>query len=214
MISVILLMAGSGQRMKINKNKILLDLYGKPIFMHSLDLFKSYDFEIVCVINENDKDEVIPYLNGIKYVVGGKTRKESVYNGLKAISGDYVIIHDAARPLLSKEVLDNILSIYKDSDAILTYHPCKNTIKLIENNKLKTLNRDNLINALTPQCAKYDLLYNAYKKSFEDNKEFTDDISLIEYYYSDKKIDLVLGNDELIKVTTLIDYKLLKSLKE
>ena len=110
MVSVILLMAGRGTRMGIDKNKILLEVNGKPIFKYSLDLFSQYDFEIICVINELDKDYILPYLNNnIKYVYGGKNRTESVYNGLIKSSGDYVLIHDAARPLLSKNVVDEIL---------------------------------------------------------------------------------------------------------
>ncbi|MCR5350354.1 MAG: 2-C-methyl-D-erythritol 4-phosphate cytidylyltransferase [Acholeplasmatales bacterium] len=215
MISVIILMAGRGTRMGIDKNKILLEVNKKPIFKYSLDLFSQYDFEIICVINKLDEDYIKPYLNSnIKCVYGGNTRTESVYNGLKEVTGDYVLIHDAARPLLDKKVVDEIISKKDNSDCILTYLPVKNTIKEINDNKLNTLNRNKLISAVTPQCGKAKLFKDAYSKAINSNLEFTDDVSIIEHYYNDAKIDLVLANEEVFKVTTMLDYKLLKAILE
>lgn len=215
MISVILLMAGRGTRMGIDKNKILLEVNNKPIFKYSLDLFMLYDFEIICVINELDKDIILPYLNSnkIKYVFGGKTRTESVYNGLNAASGDYVLIHDAARPLLNKSVVDEIINKKNDNDFILTYLPVKNTIKEYDG-KLKTLDRTKLISAVTPQCGNLKLFKEAYEKAINSNLEFTDDISIIEHFYKDSKIELVLANEEVFKITTQLDLKLLKAILE
>lgn len=210
MISVILLMAGSGSRMNIDKNKILLPLGDKCIFEIPLDLFLSYNFEVICVVNKNDLDYVKPLIkNKAKIVIGGKTRMESVYNGLKEASGDYVLIHDSARPLVSKDVIDKIIEIKNNDNCILCYRNCKDTIKNIEDG-IKTLDRSKLISAVTPQCGPKELLLNAFEKAFKDNKEFTDDISLIENYYKDVKIDLVLANEESFKITTPIDYELLK----
>lgn len=210
MISVILLMAGSGSRMNIDKNKILLPLGDKNMFEIPLDLFLSFNFEVVCVVNKNDLDLVKPLIiNKAKIVIGGKTRMESVYNGLKEVNGDYVIIHDSARPLISKDVINKIIEIKNDNNCILCYRNCKDTIKIIEDN-IKTLDRNKLISAVTPQCGPKALLLSAYEKAFNDNKEFTDDISLIEHYFSDTKIDLVLANEESFKVTTPLDYELLK----
>lgn len=212
MISVVLLMAGTGSRMGASKNKILLDLNGKMLFEYPLNLFKNYGFEIICVINRNDEDLLKPYLKDVKYTFGGSTRGESVFNGLKLCNGDYVLIHDSARVLLSKDVVDEILNKKNEFDAILTYNKVKDTIKEIKNGKLSTLNRDNLIAASTPQCGKKDLLLDVYKKAFNDKLSFTDDMSLIEYYYPNINIGLVLGNEENFKVTTPFDYSMLKEL--
>lgn len=210
MISVILLMAGSGSRMNIDKNKILLPLGDKSMFEIPLDLFLSFNFEVVCVVNKNDLDLVKPLIkNKAKIVIGGKTRMESVYNGLKEVNGDYVIIHDSARPLISKDVINKIIEIKNDKNCILCYRNCKDTIKVLGNG-INTLDRNKLISAVTPQCGPKKLLFKAYEKAFSDNKEFTDDISLIEYYFTDTKIDLVLANEESFKVTTPLDYELLK----
>ena len=212
MISVILLMAGTGNRMGADKNKILLEVNNKMLFEYPLELFKKYGFEIICVINKNDEEILKPYLKGIKYTYGGRERQDSVFNGLKMCSGDYVLIHDSARVLLNSNVIDDILNKIDKYDAILTYSKVKDTIKEIKDNKLITLNRDNLIAASTPQCGKKDLLVDAYNKAYNDNKKFTDDISLIEYYYPNIEIGLVLANEENFKVTTPLDYKILKEL--
>ena len=212
MISVVLLMAGSGERMGAGKNKILLEANNKMLFEYPLSLFKKYNFEIICVINKNDEEILKPYLKDIKYTYGGKTRGDSVYNGINMATGDYILIHDSARVLLSNKVVDIIIDMSNKYDAILAYGKVKDTIKEINNGKLTTLNRDKLIAASTPQCAKRELLIDAYNKARNDNKIFTDDISVIEYYYPDIKIGLVEANEENFKVTTPLDFKILKEL--
>ena len=212
MVSVILLMAGTGSRMGASKNKILLDLNGKMLFQYPLELFKSLGFEIICVINKNDEEELKPYLKDVKYTYGGDTRGESVFNGLKKCSSDYVLIHDSARVLLSKDTVLSIVDNINKYDAILTYNKVKDTIKENNGGKLTTLKRDNLIAASTPQCGKKDLLLDVYIKGFNDKLIFTDDISLIEYYYPNVKIGLIEANEENFKVTTPLDYKIIKEL--
>ncbi|MCR5112338.1 MAG: 2-C-methyl-D-erythritol 4-phosphate cytidylyltransferase [Acholeplasmatales bacterium] len=207
MISVILLMAGKGTRMGADKNKILLPLGDKPVFMHSLETFKSFGFEIVCVISEEDKDEILKYLpNDVKYTIGGKERGDSVYNGIKAVTGDYVLIHDAARPFIAREVIEEIVAKKDNNRAILTYLPVKDTIK-IKGDFLKTLKRSELIAAVTPQCGSRMLMLNAYSKALIEKKSFTDDISIVEHYFPKVKIDLVEANEEVFKITTPFDLK-------
>lgn len=209
MISVILLMAGVGSRMNINQNKILLNLANKPVFMHSYDKFKKFGLEIICVINPNDELEIKKYLDEDAIIVyGGSTRQESVYNGLLKCSCDYVLIHDAARPLISEKLIEELIKTSKLGLPILTYFKCKNTVKEISNG-LKTLNRDNIIFAATPQCGMLDDFMYCHRKAIEDNFISTDDISLIEKYLN-KEIKLIESNEENFKITTKLDYDLAK----
>lgn len=211
MVSVVLLMAGSGSRMRADKNKILLPLGNKLIYEYPLDLFLEYDFEVVCVINELDKDEIIPKLpKKVKYTFGGATRQESVLNGLKLVTGDYVLIHDGARALLSKEVIEDILKNKAEDEAILVCKSVKDTIKRINDIKLVTLNRSELIAAETPQCAPTKLLLDCYQRALDESFIATDDVSLIEKYYPYTYIRLVNGNEYNFKITTPIDYELAK----
>lgn len=208
MISVILLMAGVGSRMNMNQNKVLLQLNEKPVFLHSYDKFKKYGLEVICVINSNDEIEVKKYLNDATIVYGGSTRQESVYNGLLKCSGDYVFVHDAARPLISEELIKELIENSQSNKPILSYFKCKNTVKDITDG-LKTLNRDNIIFASTPQCARLEDFMYCHKKAIQDNFIATDDISLLEKYL-DKEIKLIESNEENFKITTKLDYDLAK----
>ena len=211
MVSVILVMAGIGSRMNLNVNKVLLPLNDKPVFMHSLLKFVNRGYEVVCVINPSDEALVKKYLpEGIIIAYGGNTRSESVYNGLSKCSGNYILIHDAARPLISNDVLDNVDKSIKDNKPILVYSKVKDTIK-INDSGIKTLNRDELLAAQTPQGASYrDLMY-CYQMARMEGFNATDDMSLIERYIG-SDITLIEGNSENIKLTTQIDYEVVKLL--
>lgn len=208
MISVILLMAGKGNRMNHSENKLLMPLGNKKIFEYSLDTFKTFNVEIICVISPLDQDKIVPLLpEGVKYTFGGNTRQDSVLNGLMMATNDYVIIHDAARPFISKEVINDIINNISMNEAILTYHEVKDTIKCIDGN-ITTLNRDSLIAATTPQCGPLNILLDSHQKAANDNYYGTDDISLVEKYHSEIKIKLIKANDEAFKITTPLDYEL------
>lgn len=215
MVSVVLLMAGKGSRMKQDKNKILLPLGKKLVYQYSLDLFLSLGCEVIVVLSNEDKDIIVNKLpNNVKYTLGGNTRQESVYNGLSMCSGEYVLIHDAARPFISKSIIESIINTYKLDEATLLYHKVKDTIKKINDNKLSTLKRSELIAAATPQCAPLNIIKDAYLKAKNDNYEATDDISLIEKYYPNLKINYILSNEENFKITTPLDYELAKIIVE
>ena len=211
MISVILLMAGKGQRMKRNVNKVLLDVEDKPIFTYPLKTFQKFNFEVILVVSKEDYELVSKMdLGNTKITLGGTTRQESVYNGLKCVSGDYVLIHDAARAFIDDDTINKIIELKNDNEAILTYLNVKDTIKIKNGDKYITLKRDDLIAASTPQCASLKIFKEVYEKAFNDNFLATDDISLIEKYRPDIKINYILANDESFKITTPIDYELAK----
>ena len=212
MISVVLLMAGRGTRMGLNENKILLNVGNKPIFMYSLEKFIKHGFEVVCVINEQDKDKVLPMLpKNVKYVFGGKERGDSVLNGIRETTGDYILIHDSARPFISDSLIDEIKNKQSQNKCILAYLPVVDTIK--ENGtKLKTLDRSKLIKAVTPQAGPRLLLLNAYSKALIENRHFTDDVSVVEHYFPNVIIDLVKANEEIFKITTPMDLKIAEAI--
>ena len=211
MISVVLLMAGRGQRMKKNINKALLKVDGEPIFTYPLKTFKSFNFELILVVSKANYDEISNMnLENVKLVIGGETRQESVYNGLKVATGDYILVHDAARAFIDKATIEKIIELKNNNEAILTYLNVKDTIKIKDNDKYKTLKRDDLIAASTPQCASKEIFLEVYEKAKLDNFQATDDISLIEKYRPDIKINYILANDESFKITTPIDYELAK----
>ncbi|MGM9970774.1 MAG: IspD/TarI family cytidylyltransferase [Anaeroplasma sp.] len=210
MYSVILLMAGKGTRLGLNKNKVLLPIGEHLMFEYPLKTFSDLNFEIICVISKDDEKTLFPLLpKNVLYTYGGSTRGESVKNGLKMCHNQYVFIHDCARPFISKAVIEDIINNIDKKEAALVYTNVKDTIK-INNNGLTTLDRSSLIAAATPQCAPKNILVSAYEKAENDGIEFTDDISLLEKYYPQIKINLVLGNEECFKITTKLDYELAK----
>lgn len=215
MISVVLLMGGKGSRMNLDINKVLLPLGKKKVYQYPLDVFLNNNCEVVCVVSKDDYSILENELpKNVKITLGGDTRAKSVYNGLKCCSGDYVLIHDAARALISDEVIKNIIKMSNKNEAILTYTPVKDTIKIFENDKLTTLDRNRLIASATPQCAPFKIMLDSYEKSIKDNYTSTDDISLIEKYHSEVKINLIDGYDTSFKITTPIDYKLARLIVE
>ena len=215
MVSVILLMAGKGTRMKENINKVLLPLGDKMIFQYPLSLFVKLDFEVICVISKDDEEIVrknIP--SQVKLVYGGNTRQESVYNGLMECTGDYVLIHDAARAFISLATINEIIENKNNNEAILTYLNVKDTIKIKNGEIVSTLPRESLIAATTPQCASKELFLEVYNLAKKDNFIATDDISLIEKYRPDVRINYILANEENFKITTPLDLKLAKLIVE
>ncbi len=209
MISVILMMAGSSSRMNSNENKLFLELGDKKVFQHSLDKFLEFGLEVICVIKEENIKYLGDYLDKVKVVIGGNTRQESVYNGLCACNNDYVLIHDAARPFISKNIIEDCLNAINQDKNFLVAAPSKDSIYL--KTPLQTLNRDNVCLAQTPQGGLKTDFLTAHLKAVEEGISATDDISLV-LKYIDKEVMLITGEDINFKLTTSLDYILAKEL--
>lgn len=215
MVSVVLLMAGKGSRMGAETNKVLLPLGNRLMFEYPLQLFLRLGCEVVCVISKEDEEEIKARLpETVKYTYGGSTRQESVRNGLNLCTASYVLIHDAARALLDEKTVKEIIKISSSGEAVLVYQEVKDTIKQVCRERLQTLPRNTLISAATPQSAPLSVMKEVHWRAYEESWETTDDISLIEKYRPDIKINLVLSNAENFKITTPLDYKLAKLLAE
>lgn len=209
MVSVILMMAGNSSRMNSNENKLFLELGDKRVFQHSLDKFLEFGLEVICVIKEENIKYLVDYLDKVKVVIGGNTRQESVYNGLCACNNDYVLIHDAARPFISKNIIEDCLNAINQDKNFLVAAPSKDSIYL--KTPLQTLNRDNVCLAQTPQGGLKTDFLTAHLKAVEEGISATDDISLV-LKYIDKEVMLITGEDINFKLTTSLDYILAKEL--
>lgn len=209
MVSAILMMAGSGTRMGINQNKVYLQLSNMMIFEHSIKLFQKFGFEIICVIREEDEYKLEKYKGKVKIVYGGKTRQESVYNGLEAADGEFVIIHDAARPLVTERIINDCLDSFTENKAFLVAVPSKDSIYQIK--PLSTIKRDSIVLAQTPQGGKKSDLLECHRKAIEDGFVATDDVSLL-LQYSNQLVKIIDGDEKNFKITTQLDYILAKEL--
>lgn len=203
----VILGAGSGTRMKSEKNKMLLDICGKTVIERSVENFLNLSDvdEIIVTVREQDVDEFSKLLTDerISFVIGGSTRQQSVKNAIETIDdAELVIIHDGARPLVLEEDIDNtIKAAYEFGSAALAV-PVKDTVKVVDKNGfvISTPDRSTLFAVQTPQIFKFNLYKSALEKATADGREFTDDCQLLEY--AKQKVKLVVGSYENIKITT------------
>lgn len=203
----VILGAGSGTRMKSEKNKMLLDICGKTVIERSVENFLNLSDvdEIIVTVREQDVDEFSKLLTDerISFVIGGSTRQQSVKNAIETIDdAELVIIHDGARPLVLEEDIDStIKAAYEFGSAALAV-PVKDTVKVVDKNGfvISTPDRSTLFAVQTPQIFKFDLYKSALEKATADGREFTDDCQLLEYV--EQKVKMVVGSYENIKITT------------
>lgn len=204
--SAIVLCAGKGSRSGLTYNKMLYRFKNKTVYEMSMEIFLNDERckQIVVVTKEEELDDLKKLISSkkIDYVFGGKERQDSVYNGLRVVKEDYVLIHDGARPYLKKENIDDILECLNKNDACLLVVPVKDTIKVcIDGNIVKTLPREQLVQAQTPQAFKTELIKRCYQKGKDKNYIATDDASLVEYF-ENIEVKAVLGSYSNIKITT------------
>ncbi len=211
LVSVILPAAGRGKRMQAGVNKVFLSLLGKPILYHTLRAFAAVPEvkELIVVTGEEEVAALrrslhhLPGLPAVKVVAGGSERQYSVWNGLRASSADadVVLVHDAARPLVTRETIENVIAAAKENGAAIAAVPEKNTVKIVEDGVVaSTPDRSKLWAVQTPQGFQRDLLMKANEKAETDGFLGTDDASLVEHYGA--KVHVVMDSYQNIKITT------------
>lgn len=207
MISLILLCAGEGRR--FGRKKQFENLFGKPLFMHSLERLLGKFDEILLVLPSEDLERFkLP--REVKRVVGGKERQDSVFNALIEASGDVVVIHDCARPFASLELFQKV-SHLGDYHGKITAIPVRDTVKRVfQDMVIETLDRRGLWLAQTPQGFKRRILLECHFRSREEGFFATDDAMLLERY--GYKVSVVEGSPLNIKITYPEDLLLAKAI--
>ena len=226
-ISAIIPAAGFGLRLKKKIPKALIELKGKPIFVHTLNNLTPHPDikDIILVVPpgyiKTFENKIRQYrLKKIKGIIGGGlTRRQSVEKGLSLLTPrtEWVLIHDAVRPFINQDIIWACLNAAKKYGAAIVGVPLKATIKKVVRCPLsvvrsfivgKTVDRNNLWEIQTPQVFKKDLILKAYNKFKDEN--FTDDASLVEKLGA--KIKVVLGSYFNIKITTPEDLVLAEAI--
>ena len=205
--SVLILGAGSGTRMNSKLPKQYILIKDKPIILHTIEKFSHFN-EIIVVINKSHISFFEKHLNDnkIKLVFGGKTRSESVLNGLKYIDDNSIVaIHDAVRPLISKVMIDKLISSFKNN-CVVPGIKLKDSARVFENGKAISINREKIIKIQTPQCFHAKDIQDAYSNL--QDFSLTDDASVFEM--NGGKIEVIEGEEYNIKVTTPFDLKIVK----
>lgn len=213
----VILAAGNGTRMGIDKSKLLLEIGGKTVIERTVSVFENMAEvdEIIVVCRECDIESFSKLLpdENITFVIGGETRQQSVKNAVETIDEcDYIIIHDGARPLVREDTIIRTLDKAQTDQAAAAGVYVKDTIKLVDDdlNVAGTPNRKYLVSIQTPQIFDFSLYKNALKKAVKQGKDYTDDCQLIENFGS--KVHVVLGEYDNIKITTKSDIPLAESL--
>lgn len=221
MISAIVLAGGRGKRMNYHKSKQFIEIKGKPVLVYTLEKFiynKSID-EVILVLPEDEVDyckkEVLQKysLKVDRIVIGGKERQDSVFNALEAMEkADIVLIHDGARPFINEKIIEEGIKYANIYGAAAPGVTPKDTVKVKneDNISVDTPDRNMLVAVQTPQCFKYDEIYQCHRKIKEENAIVTDDTSVVERY--GHKVYLYEGDYTNIKITTPEDLILAERL--
>ncbi len=235
----IVLAGGKGSRMQSDVPKQYMELLGKPLLYYSLKAFEESDAEsVVLVTAEGDEEycrkelvERFGFTKVIGIVAGGAERYESVWNGLKClkeksegfgVSGEmsgeitekeapgYVLIHDGARPLVTAELINRLITETEHYGACVAGMPVKDTIQMTDERGTITLTpkRDSLWSAQTPQSFGFSMVYNAYERLIKEPEINVTDDAMVVGLYHDIPIQMVRGSYTNIKVTTPEDFVL------
>ena len=214
---VIIVAGGKGERMKAVVPKQFLEIKGRPILMHTLEVFHNFDPEIqIVLVLPADQIDVWKSLCKkhaftLTHTIecGGSTRFHSVKNGLTAVSiPSLVAVHDGVRPLVSVETISACFDAASEYGTAVPVIDAIDSIRKITENGSVSVNRSEYKFVQTPQVFDGELLIKAYRQEFSEN--FTDDASVVEAMGA--KMHLVTGNRENIKITTEMDLILANQL--
>ena len=213
----IIVAGGKGERMNADIPKQFLEIQGKPILMHTLEVFCSFDasMQLILVLPAVQIDFwknlckkhnfTLPH----QIVEGGQARYYSVKNGLESVkSPALVAIHDGVRPLVSHQTIARCFDAAEKFDAAIPVVDIVDSIRKLTENGSYSVDRNTYKLVQTPQIFDAELLKKAYEQEF--STLFTDDASVAEVLGT--KIHLVEGNRENIKITTEFDLKIAESI--
>ncbi len=216
-ITALIVAAGRGSRMGESTPKQYLTIAGKPVLRHTIDAFLSHPRikKLYVVIHPDDKalyEQAVEGLDLPTPIIGGAERYDSVFNGLNLLADkapQAVLIHDAARPCVSHDVIDRVVAGLEASPAVIPALVVSDTLKYSQNNRVeRTVDRQNLYRAQTPQGFHFSAIYSAYllaKEAF-----FTDDASVCEH--AAIPVTVVAGEERNLKITTKDDMQRAESL--
>lgn len=211
-VSAIVVAAGQGKRFGSQKQFALLR--GKPVLDWSLEAFDTHEeiSDIILVLEENSqKERYFDCFTKISSIVpGGSRRQDSVYAGFleaRLSVDDIVLVHDGVRPLIRNDLIHDVIDAARKSGAAVPVIPLEDTVKLCEEQRVvKTVDRDKLKRAQTPQGFRCSILKQAFERAEEAEMSGTDEAYLVEKL--GLEIFTVEGDPRNIKITTQEDLKI------
>ncbi len=218
---VVIVAGGAGTRLGASVPKAFIDLCGKPLFRYSIEAFETHALTgaIMLVVPAEMIDQAQTMLAGrtsakkIHLVKGGKERWNSVQNGVSACTGDWIMVHDAARPFVSHAVIDGVLEKTKQYDAVITVTPETDTVRTFEKDRcLATVDRTKLVRVGTPQLFRAQTLKESFLAARSMDAPPTDEAMLMEKMGI--PIGIAWGDPLNFKLTTQADLTLAEALCE
>jgi len=225
MVSAIVVAAGKGKRMGGNSPKQYRPLGNRPILCHTLAAIHSCGMidRIILVVPEQDypfcREHILAPIDmgkKVQLAPGGETRQESVYNGLQSIkeNNGIVVIHDGVRPFVRSEEIEECIQSAAEFGACILGTPVHNTLKQVDasGHIKKTIPRNSVWQAQTPQCFQLSLIKKAHVAAKRDTYTGSDDASLVERL--GKQVNIIGGSRYNIKITTGEDLLLARAVIE
>lgn len=221
-VTAVIVAAGKGERMQLEKNKQLINLCGIPVIARTLSAFEEcHTVDEVVIVTNSENIVIIADIikefgfSKVKRVVrGGVTRQLSALEGLKCISekSEFIAIHDGARPLISPYCIDKIVLAAFEKKAASAAVKVKDTIKIADDDGMiiATPKRASMWAVQTPQVFSVILYKDAFNKAIAENKDYTDDCQLVESFGF--QIQLVESEYTNIKITTRDDVLFAESI--
>jgi len=209
--SLIITAGGTSSRYG-NRNKLLEKIDSKTVIEHSISPFFNFEEikEIIIPANISIIKELKEIITNpkVKIIEGGQTRQESVYKALQKTNGDFIIIHDGARPLVSETIIKNVINSVQQYNAVSVMTKTTDTIKEVDTagKIIQTIDRSKLYNTQTPQAFRRDLIIGAHDKLKGQN--YTDDSSMLEEL--ETPVYIVEGSYTNIKITSKSDLDFAK----
>lgn len=222
----IIIAGGSGRRLGQDIPKQFITVHDKPIIVYTLECFQRHPkidkIGVVCLDGWIDVLRAYAEQYGIEklswIVKGGSTGQESIRNGVYKLDGisddDIVIIHDGVRPMISDEIISNVITVAEEHDNAISSTRYNEQVFVEQDigTTRKFIPRENIRRVSTPQAYKYGLLRDAYHKAFEEgigiNGSSYTNTMMVDLGYT---LHFSLGWDRNIKVTTKEDLQLFKA---
>ncbi len=217
----VILFSGDSSRFGCETPKQFYEINDKPLIYYTIKSFMDSPLVdgIILVTKKEYIEKVASYCFEYQFrkiigiAAGGSSRQESAFNGLALLSDDakdddIVLIHDGARPIVSKKIIGDLILALRDHEGATVALKSTDTIALVDNKHKEmvgVLNREEVYRIQTPQAFRFKTIFEAHK--LYKGKNVTDDTQLLQGVYPIKIID---GDENLIKITRLSDIKYLK----
>lgn len=214
-MGVVIVAGGAGTRTGGEELKQFRWIAGKPMLLHSLQTFMSHPrvIAVVCVLPQRYAGDPPPWLfqcdvNRLLVSIGGRTRTESVYNGLDDLidEAQVVLIHDAARPFVDVATIDRVLERVDEGNATIAAVPVVDTLKAVDNDLhiVRTVDRAGLWRAQTPQGFSREMIVRVHREARAQRLTATDDAALCEQL--GVPVTIVRGDERTMKITEESDF--------